>query len=69
MHGLFNGCKSLDISDNVFVDEDKLLSLWIQRDMALRHLNISCLDDKETVPPILGAVAGMSVRSAYSSTV
>lgn len=66
MRGSFSGCKSLDISDNVFVDEDALLSLWISRDVALRHLNISCLDNKQTVPSILDAVARMSTRSVRS---
>jgi len=57
--GSFSGCKSLDISDNVFIDEEELLSLWLRRDMALRHLNISSLNNREVVPSILDAVAGM----------
>jgi len=57
--GSFSGCKSLDISDNVFIDEEELLSLWLRRDMALRHLNISSLNNSEVVPSILDAVAGM----------
>jgi len=59
MQGPFNGSKSLDISDNVFIDEEKLLSLWIHHDMSLRHLNISCLDNKYTVPSILDVIVGM----------
>ena len=55
----FSGCRSFDISDNMFVDEDKLLSFWIRHDTSLRHLNVSCLDHKLTVPSILDAVAGM----------
>jgi len=68
MRGPFNGCKSLDISDNVFVDEEKSLSLWISRDTSLRNLNISCLDNKDTVPSILDAVAGMSARLVQSDS-
>lgn len=66
MQGSFSGCKSLDISDNMFVDEENLLSLWIRHDVALRHLNISCLNEKNTVPSILDAVAGMTLRSVSS---
>jgi len=62
IQGPFSGCKSLDISDNLFVDEEMLLPLWIRHDTSLRHLNISCLDNKDTVPSILDAVVGMSER-------
>jgi len=66
MHGSFSGCKALDISHNdVISDRDHLLSLWIRHDMALRHLNISCVD-KDVVPSILDAVAGMFTRSVQS---
>ena len=64
--GSFSGCKSLDISDNVFIDEEELLSLWMRRDMALRHLNISSLNNREVVPSILDAVAGMCSISESS---
>jgi len=67
MHGSFSGCKSLDISSNLTVhDEDHVLSLWIRRDVALRHLDISDMD-LDVVPSILDAVAGMSTRSVRYS--
>jgi len=62
----FSGCRSLDISDNVFDDEENLLSLWISRDMALRHLNIGCLDNRDTIPSILDAVSRMSAGFFFS---
>jgi len=63
---MFHGSESLDISNNVFVDEEKFLPFWIRRDMALRHLNISCLDNKEIVPSILDAIVGMSASENSS---
>jgi len=68
MRGPFNGCKSLDISDNVLVDEEKSLSLWISRDTSLRNLNISSLDNKDTVLSMIDAAAGMS-EDLFSLTV
>jgi len=60
MQGSFSGCKSLDISGNSFVDEEQLLSLWIRHDMALRHLDISSINEMDIVSSILDAVAGIS---------
>jgi len=61
IQGPFSGCQSLDISGNdEFIDKEKLMSLWICHDIALRHLNISSLDYNNTVPSLLDAITGMS---------
>jgi len=52
----------------MFVDEEKLLSLWIRRDAALRHLDISSIGDKQTVSSIFDAIAGSSAGFVRSCT-